>query len=598
MLTLNHYEQFKAYWEDRLGNGSAELLAEGIRENLSGPAPHALCLEAGELLVSAWVGDTLDPKLVPALWASARRVVAGGGEPDDELEAKCWNALHADPKAPEVSDESEEVEPGPDTPKVKLVRIDLVCYGTLAQNDLPPFMKQYIATSEGSIPILHPFVRDLSKSGPCLLNLRVQDRLANGYKTASGHHLDVALVRFGDLRPLLQRGIEIFEQNVRGFLGQHGVTNKRLSDTFAAIADGRDAESLELFPLLNNGITLSDSGGGAKNVDGSYRLVDPKVLNGQQTLRCWLYAREAPGRESCDRLDDLQVVVRILNLSVADDMKRIAFANNRQNAVSAADLRSIEASMKDIEKAFERAFGLSNPVVRFQRKRDGSGKRGYVDARQIYRLWCELTGDEIPEEEFFDSDSNFNELFPGLAEELMRNPQAACRRLLGLICISQVRVGRAKRAAIANFLTRLGVNANAVGVEDGGAKSMERRLLVYALWPRIRQGLLVLCLRDAFWKGAERFIPNNTTREKGTELWRASDDLVALLSGITLPRDLITRLWQHYEDWKMHSLDGEQGIEDDDVRVETFVAKNIGPDVILPLLGTEPASLIRDLAIH
>ena len=594
------HDAFWRYWTIYVESGVREGI-RAMRGSFPALPPHGISFEAGELLLSAWVGSSkLDRNLVPRLWEAAKRIVAESSPPSDCFELEFWNALHPQSLNRLSGDDEENVSSsyGTLTPRIKLVRIDLVALDDFSQSEMPSYLAQSIVMPSGDpIPIQVPQVRVISntplevnvqRSDPFVLNF--QDCLTTGYSTPSGNHFTVALVRFGDMYDLLARGNSIFDENVRGFLGHKSVTNRRLESAFRKIAYGEDLESIELFPFLNNGITLCCNGYSKTDV---IRMDNPRVVNGQQTLRCWLYVYEDSQEETAKkRLKDIQVSVRLLQLALSDDSRKIAFANNRQNAVSAIDLRSNEPSMTLIEQAFERTFTTSPRIV-FRRKSGDAQQGPIVDAHDIYYLFQQLHNTDISEEDFFDS--HFYEQFDPLGS-LLANNQTKVRRLIGLIILSRANVGKGKRSAIAALLDQLGVNRNTLGTEPNSDNVSERRMLVYALWKRIKQGLLHQCLAEPNWLGADQIIRVFEKKKHGRkQAWEPSAAFLQLLFGIKLPTSLLTTVWADYVVWCAHKQAIEEEIEDDDVRVETFVNDEITLNSMLKLLNTKPHGLLDSL---
>lgn len=155
----------------------------------------------------------------------------------------------------------------------------------------------------------------------------------------------------------------------------------------------------EMFHLLNNGVTIVCSGidGPVLRPDGRHEigLFNPQIVNGQQTTRTLVGASENPEFAAYrDNLNRTKVIVKILPeneaLLTAMDMRPLQFAHlvavasNNQIAVSAADLRSnervlvdLESSMRDLNVYLARKSGAA-PEIRL-RARAMASLLGTVD---------------------------------------------------------------------------------------------------------------------------------------------------------------------------------------------------------------------------
>jgi len=140
-------------------------------------------------------------------------------------------------------------------------------------------------------------------------------------------------------------GERLFARNVRGYLGGDGSVNREISKT----AKNRP----ELFWFLNNGITIvaNEVAQIRTGKDVKMRMVNPQVVNGQQTVR----TLSASGRS------DARVLVRLIRperqsaaagmVGLVGDVVR---ATNRQNAIKQADLMANDAEQVRIEREFRK----------------------------------------------------------------------------------------------------------------------------------------------------------------------------------------------------------------------------------------------------
>lgn len=133
---------------------------------------------------------------------------------------------------------------------------------------------------------------------------------------------------------------EIFDMNIRGFLQ----TNRRGSIN-SKIFKSATTDDSNFFFFLNNGITMI-----CKKYDYLYnespivKLTDVQIVNGGQTARAIAQAKKQ------SLLRDIQILVRIVETSDDDLVRKIIEATNSQNLITNRDLRSNDEIQKKIEE--------------------------------------------------------------------------------------------------------------------------------------------------------------------------------------------------------------------------------------------------------
>lgn len=142
----------------------------------------------------------------------------------------------------------------------------------------------------------------------------------------------------------LKLEVGILYENVRGYLS-NSKYNKSIIKTLS--------ECPNKFFVFNNGITLT-----AKNVKAepknankkyTFTLDDMQIVNGGQTLRSIYKFKEKEFDE--EKLENASVLVRIFKTEDNDELiNEIAEYTNSQNAISDADLKSINKIQIKIEK--------------------------------------------------------------------------------------------------------------------------------------------------------------------------------------------------------------------------------------------------------
>jgi len=429
-------------------------------------------------------------------------------------------------------------------------------------------------------------------------NIPVIDAFSKIFSSGNDE-LFVALVRLGDFIPLLNRGNEAYAANIRSWLGDNTVTNSRLKEVFNDVGNGMGNPAM--FPLNHNGVSICCNGM-TKTNSGSFLLANPQIINGQQTLHGWWDAYNAQTNQAKRTLlAKLVVMVRIVKTQLNSSLDQITFANNRQNAVSAVDLRSNEACMVTIEKAFN--FGNSKCL--FQRKK-GIGKPKGLDARTIFDTWKFIADEHIREETFFDDKTHFDSLFVDLAAVLTkgnaRDQELRRNRLIGLWQFSRLSFGTKKRTAIADVLVLLGVHGHTLGaaIAASGDGPTRQRRLVYALWPLIQKGMMHLMLKTQGWQGVDHVIQlleevTVGTGKKAATVWKPTAATAALIGSIRiLSPTLITDFMNDYRIWV-----STEGIDENDWDPENlfakFVLEQMTLNKMLNQMGVAPADLVRDL---
>ncbi len=160
---------------------------------------------------------------------------------------------------------------------------------------------------------------------------------------------------------------ELYEKNVRRFLGSRGKVNK------AMLATLRDTP--ELFGLYNNGITIvvTDFAGDG---NGSVELTDPYVVNGCQTTRTiWevCHARlESGGHGTSANYEKWQknaasgvVVTKIVKVGDGDSLLNdITKYTNSQNAIREKDFIALKSDFRDWARQMAEKYDIFLEVQR------------------------------------------------------------------------------------------------------------------------------------------------------------------------------------------------------------------------------------------
>jgi hypothetical protein len=167
---------------------------------------------------------------------------------------------------------------------------------------------------------------------------------------------------------------ELFEKNVRLFLGVKKEVNKGIVDTITG-------PQSNWFGFMNNGVSITAD---AVTVNPPPRgkklsivLENMQIINGCQTVNALYHAKYDPVLK--DKFQgNSNVLVRIYHIepSNTDFLDALIIATNSQNAIRAEDLVSADAPQKALEEAFR------NLGAAYQRKQGG---------RITGNPWFELT---------------------------------------------------------------------------------------------------------------------------------------------------------------------------------------------------------------
>ncbi len=176
-----------------------------------------------------------------------------------------------------------------------------------------------------------PVVKDTGSGDKTFLNLPDIDYA----------HGKIVRVDIYNIAKLVENNPNIFNANVRGFLGSTAV-NKKILYTLS------DENLVKQFAYLNNGITILCDRYEIKPGGEVIELVNPSIINGCQTASTILEAY---------RLDKVSpntavVVTRIIQSSDSDLKVAIITASNTQAVVKDRDLISEEPIQKELEEQF------------------------------------------------------------------------------------------------------------------------------------------------------------------------------------------------------------------------------------------------------
>lgn len=154
----------------------------------------------------------------------------------------------------------------------------------------------------------------------------------------SGEVMHIAFARLTDLHGMyLDMGQRFFERNIRAALSEDEAPNRAITKSLRDIVL-EEKEAAAAFAFNHNGITLSAEK--LENQNGQYRITEPRVLNGAQTISTFagfMKKNEANPRlkEQKPVIDDIWVLCRIITNARPEFIIQVTINNNRQNPVKA-----------------------------------------------------------------------------------------------------------------------------------------------------------------------------------------------------------------------------------------------------------------------
>lgn len=151
----------------------------------------------------------------------------------------------------------------------------------------------------------------------------------------------------------------VFEENVRAFLGAENTVNSAISNTI------NNPKSSSRFPVLNNGITIVSED---VRVQGSIlHLQNYQIVNGCQTSNVLFENRSNLG-------DDLMVNLKVVETSNEDVFSELVRATNSQTLVDETQFISLRPIVKRIEGYFNTYEGQDGRIYFERRDRQYIGK--------------------------------------------------------------------------------------------------------------------------------------------------------------------------------------------------------------------------------
>jgi hypothetical protein len=152
---------------------------------------------------------------------------------------------------------------------------------------------------------------------------------------------------------------QVFEENVRSFLGNENPVNQSIANTL------NDIDSCSRFPVLNNGITIVSPD--VRVQGNTLHLENFQIVNGCQTSNVLF--------ENIENIDDTVMVhLKIIETSNEDVFSELVRATNSQSKVEETQFLSLRPIVKRIEQYFDTFEGQDGRLYFERRERQFIGR--------------------------------------------------------------------------------------------------------------------------------------------------------------------------------------------------------------------------------
>ena len=186
------------------------------------------------------------------------------------------------------------------------------------------------------------------------------------YVGPESQRMHLGFVRLRELHGMYVAMKERFlDRNIRFLLsgrkpGQETAVNRRLLKAFEEIAISRKVDPAA-FAFNHNGVTLFAEM--IEGADGHYRITEPRLLNGAQTLGSFdafigSHRDAAILAQAADRIDAIRVMCKVIAQSDQDFVTTVTICNNRQNPVASWNLRANDMIQLQLADRFREELGL------------------------------------------------------------------------------------------------------------------------------------------------------------------------------------------------------------------------------------------------
>ena len=153
--------------------------------------------------------------------------------------------------------------------------------------------------------------------------------------------------------------VQIFEENVRSYLGTDNLVNKLISETI------RNKDSSTRFPVLNNGITIISQD--VRVQGNTLHLENYQIVNGCQTSNVLF--------ENKDHINDsIMLNIKVIETTNEDIFSELVRATNSQSKIEETQFISLRPIVKRIESYFNTFEGQQGRLYFERREKQYVGK--------------------------------------------------------------------------------------------------------------------------------------------------------------------------------------------------------------------------------
>lgn len=177
----------------------------------------------------------------------------------------------------------------------------------------------------------------------------------------AGEAMTIGFISLVDLHAMYREmGQRFFERNIRAALPDTEAVNRAIQQSLKRIViDGR--QDARTFAFDHNGVTLFAEALSA--LDGQYKITEPRLLNGAQTVTTFerfLKANEgnAQLRERRKALEEIRVLCRIITEATKEFVTTVTINNNRQNPVDPWNLHANDLIQLELQDKFRDDLGI------------------------------------------------------------------------------------------------------------------------------------------------------------------------------------------------------------------------------------------------
>ncbi len=177
----------------------------------------------------------------------------------------------------------------------------------------------------------------------------------------NGERMTVGFIRLIDLYSVYQEmGQCFFERNIRDALPEHKAVNQSIERSFRRIVlEGKDDPLI--FAFNHNGVSLSAET--LDESDGQFKVTEPRLLNGAQTvttLKRFLEHNAGNNKlaDGKDALGLVQVMCRIITGATPEFVTTVTINNNRQNPVEPWNLHANDMIQLELQDKFRDDLGI------------------------------------------------------------------------------------------------------------------------------------------------------------------------------------------------------------------------------------------------